>query len=65
MAKAFGKARYPLIVILVMATVALFVWTASTERSRARAMAALIEPTAAELTVALIRAAYCLETRPT
>lgn len=56
MAEAFGKARYPLILILVFATVALFVWTATTERSRARAMVALLEPNAAELTDALMRA---------
>ena len=55
MAKALGKARYPLIVILVLATVTLFIWSATTQRARARALAALIEPAASELTVALIR----------
>ena len=54
MAKALGKARYPLIVILVLATVTLFIWTATTQR--ARALTALIEPSASELAVALIRA---------
>ncbi len=56
MANALGKARYPLIVILVLATVTLFIWTATTQRARARAFTALIEPSAAELAVALIRA---------
>lgn len=54
MAKALGKARYPLIVILVLATVTLFIWSATTQR--ARALTALIEPAASELAVALIRA---------
>ena len=56
MARALGKARYPLIVILVIATVTLFIWTASTQRARARAVSALLAPTAAELEVALLRA---------
>lgn len=56
MAKALGKARYPLIVILVFATVTLFIWTATTQRARARALTALIEPAASELAVALMRA---------
>ena len=56
MAEAFGKARYPLIVILVVATISLFIWTASTQRTRARASVALIEPSATELAVALMRA---------
>ena len=56
MAKALGKARYPLIVILVLATLTLFIWTATTQRARARDLTALIEPAASELTVALIRA---------
>ncbi|MEE8153796.1 MAG: hypothetical protein V3T53_02425 [Phycisphaerales bacterium] len=56
MAKALGKARYPLIIILVLATVTLFIWTATTQRARARAFTTLIEPSASELSVALIRA---------
>lgn len=56
MAKAFGKARYPLIVLLALATVSLFIWTTSTQRVRARTLTVLLEPTASELTVALMRA---------
>ena len=56
MAKAFGKARYPLIVLLALATVSLFIWTAATQRVRARTLTVLLEPTASELTVALMRA---------
>lgn len=56
MARALGKARYPLIVILVITTVTLFIWTASTQRARARAFSALLAPTAAELEVSLLRA---------
>lgn len=56
MAKAFGKARYPLIVLLALATVSLFIWNTSTQRARARTFVALLEPTASELTVALMRA---------
>lgn len=56
MARALGKARYPLIVILVIASVTLFIWSASTQRARARAFSALLAPTAAELEVALLRA---------
>ncbi|MEE8154581.1 MAG: hypothetical protein V3T53_06425 [Phycisphaerales bacterium] len=56
MAKAFGKACYPLIVLLALATISLFIWTASTQRARARTFTAFLEPTASELTVALMRA---------
>ena len=62
MARAFGKARYPLIVILVIATTSLFIWSASTQRARARAITAMLAPTAAELEVALLRAGLGTET---
>ena len=55
MAKALRKARYPLIIILVLACVTLFIWSATTQKNQARAFAALLAPTASDLEVALLR----------
>lgn len=55
MAKALRKARYPLIIILILASVTLFIWSATTQKNQARAFAALLAPTAADLEVALLR----------
>lgn len=55
MTKALGKARYPLIIVLVVACVTLFIWSATIQKNQARAFAAQFGPTTSELEVALLR----------
>ena len=55
MAKALRNARYPLIIILVLACVTLFIWSATTQKNQAGAVLPLIAPTASDLEVALLR----------
>ena len=55
MAEALGKARYPLIIILVLTCITLFIWSATTQKNQASAILPLIAPTAADLEVALLR----------
>ena len=55
MAKALRNARYPLIIILVLACVTLFIWSSTTQKNQARAVLPLVAPTASDLEVALLR----------
>ncbi|MCH8823066.1 MAG: hypothetical protein IH984_06110 [Planctomycetes bacterium] len=55
MAKALRNARYPLIIILVLACVTLFIWSSSTQKNQARAVLPLVTPTTLDLEVALLR----------